>query len=105
MAHTNDRIARADFVETSATLLLINSLASVVGPTLAAWIMGLAGTEALFFYTAAIHAAMAGFAILRISLRDETPATHRDPYEPQPQQATLVTAEFDPRSEQEKSVG
>jgi hypothetical protein len=58
----------------------------------------------LFLYTATIHAAMALFAAVRIRLREETPS-HRDPYEPQPQQATLVTAEFDPRAEQEQSAG
>jgi len=104
VAHANDRIARHSFVETSATLLLINSLSSVFGPTVAALIMGWAGTQALFYYTAAIHAAMASFAILRISLRHETAGVHRDPYEPQPQQATLATAELDPRSTEEKSA-
>ena len=39
VAHANDRIPREAFVESSATLLLINSLASVVGPTLAAGVM------------------------------------------------------------------
>jgi MFS family permease len=105
VAHTNDRIQRADFIETSATLLLINSLASIVGPTLAALVMGWAGTGALFFYSAAIHAAMAVFTVLRISIRDEPPDAHREPYEPQPEQATLVTAEFDPRSADERSAG
>src|ERR1041385_9101804 len=104
VAHTNDRIQRADFVETSATLLLINSLASVVGPTLAALVMGWAGTGALFFYSAAIHAAMTVFTLARISLRDEPPAAHRDPYEPQPEQATLATVEFDPRSADERTI-
>src|SRR6185295_5194975 len=104
VAHTNDRISRESFVETSATLLLINSLASVLGPTMAASIMGLAGTQALFFYTAMIHAAMATFSIARISQRQDALGTQRDPYEPQPQQATLATAEFDPRSAEEKSA-
>ena len=98
VAHTNDRIARRDFVETSATLLLINSTASVVGPTFAALVMGYAGTAALFLYSAAIHAAMAIFTLVRIAMRDEPADAHRDPYEPQPQQATLVTAQFDPRN-------
>jgi MFS family permease len=101
VAHTNDRIARQDFVETSATLLLINSTASVFGPTLAALAMGWAGTSTLFFYSAAIHAAMAIFTIVRISQRDEPANAHREPYEPQPQQATLATAEFDPRNPEE----
>jgi len=101
VAHTNDRIARRDFVETSATLLLINSTASVVGPTLAALLMGVAGTAALFLYSAAIHAAMAIFTLVRIAIRDEPADAHREPYEPQPQQATLVTAQFDPRNPEE----
>ena len=101
IAHTNDRIPRQDFVETSATLLLINSTASVFGPTLAALAMGWAGTSTLFLYSAAIHAAMAIFTIIRISLRDEPANAHREPYEPQPQQATLATAEFDPRNTEE----
>ncbi len=104
VAHANDRISRQSFVETSATLLLINSLASVFGPTVAALIMGWAGTQALFYYTAAIHAAMASFAILRISLRHDASGAHREPYEAQPQQSTLATAEFDPRSTEEKSA-
>ena len=104
VAHANDRIARQSFVETSATLLLINSLSSVFGPTVAALIMGWAGTQALFYYTAAIHAAMASFAILRITMRHGLAGAHREPYEPQPQQATLATAEFDPRSAEEKSA-
>jgi MFS family permease len=101
VAHTNDRIPRQDFVETSATLLLINSTASVFGPTLAALAMGWAGTSTLFLYSAAIHAAMAIFTLVRISLRDEPANAHREPYEPQPQQATLATAEFDPRNTEE----
>ena len=102
VAHTNDRIARQNFVETSATLLLINSTASVFGPTVAAFIMGRLGTQSLFYYSASIHAAMAIFTIIRISMRDEPADAHRDPYEPQPQQATLATAEFDPRSVEEQ---
>jgi len=101
VAHTDDRIARQDFVETSATLLLINSTASVVGPTFAALVMGYAGTAALFLYSAAIHAAMAIFTLVRIAMRDEPADAHREPYEPQPQQATLVTAQFDPRNPEE----
>jgi hypothetical protein len=76
----------------------------VFGPTVAALIMGWAGTQALFYYTAAIHAAMAAFAILRISMRHGLAGAHREPYEPQPQQSTLATAEFDPRSAEEKSA-
>jgi MFS family permease len=99
VAHSNDRIPRSEFVETSATLLLINSLASVLGPTVAALAMGRFGTQALFFYTATIHVAMAVFAILRIAVRDAPSALHHARYEAQPQQGTPASAELDPRAE------
>ncbi|MEJ1967357.1 MAG: MFS transporter [Rhizomicrobium sp.] len=97
VAHANDRIAREAFVETSATLLLINALASVGGPTIAALVMGRFGTGALFFYTAAIHAAMAVFAILRLAMKEAPAGATRDRYEMLPQQSTPAEAQLDPR--------
>ncbi len=102
VAHSNDRIPRSEFVETSATLLLINSLASVLGPTVAALAMGRFGTQALFFYTATIHVAMAVFAIARIAVRDAPSALHHARYEAQPQQGTPASAELDPRAGEER---
>ncbi|HEY4942879.1 MAG TPA: MFS transporter [Rhizomicrobium sp.] len=100
VAHSNDRIPRSEFVETSATLLLINSLASVLGPTVAALVIGRFGTQALFFYTASIHVAMAVFTIVRIGVRDAPSDLHHDRFEAQPQQGTPASAELDPRADQ-----
>ena len=104
VAHTNDRVSREEFVETSATLLFINSLASVAGPTLAALVMGGLGTSALFFYTATIHVAMAAFTIVRIGMKERAPVLTRDRYEVVPQQSTPMEAELDPRAPEEKSA-
>ena len=104
VAHTNDRIARDAFVETSATLLMINSLASVSGPTLAALAMGWFGTSALFFYTAAIHAAMAVFTILRITMKEAASPAARERYEAVPPQSTQVEASLDPRGADEQAA-
>jgi MFS family permease len=104
VAHTNDRVPRDEFVETSATLLFINSLASVGGPTLAALVMGRFGTSALFFYTAAIHVAMAAFTIVRITVKDAAPAQTRDRFEALPQQSTPMEAELDPRAPEEQTA-
>jgi MFS family permease len=104
VAHTNDRIARDAFVETSATLLMINSLASVSGPTLAALVMGAFGTRALFFYTAAIHVAMACFAIVRIASKSAALREDREPYEVVPLAGTASPGEaaLDPRGADEQ---
>ncbi len=103
VAHTNDRIARDEFVETSATLLMINSLASVSGPTLAALAMGWFGTSALFFYTAAIHAAMAVFAIVRITMKQAASPAARERYEPLP--AAIDAGRSEPRPARRRRAG
>jgi len=97
VAHTNDRIPREDFVEASAALLMLSSLASVVGPLIAAVAMRAFGPGALFLYTAGIHTAMAGFTLVRLRLKD-APSIHHERFEPAPAQATPVAAELDPRS-------
>jgi MFS family permease len=98
VAHTNDRIAREDFIEASATLLMISSLASVIGPPVAAVITGIAGTASLFLYTAAIHASMALFALYRLRIKDAPASRHHAAFEVIPQQSTPAAGELDPRS-------
>jgi MFS family permease len=98
VAHTNDRIPREDFVEASATLLMVNSLSSIVGPPLAALITGLTGTASLFLYTAVIHASMAAFTLARLRVKDAPASEHHAAFEPMPQQSSPVVSELDPRS-------
>jgi MFS family permease len=96
IAHANDRMLRSEFVEASATLLLINALASVLGPILGAAITVRFGMPALFFYTAAVHIAMMIFTILRTT--SSAPAEHgRERYIPVPQLASPTALELDPR--------
>lgn len=98
VAHTNDRIAREDFVEASATLLMVNSLSSILGPPLAALITGLTSTASLFLYTATIHASMAVFTIVRLRVKDAPASEHHGAFEPVPQQSSPAASELDPRS-------
>ncbi len=97
VAHANDRLPRADFVEASATLLLLNALASVVGPTFAAFVMARGGTAALFVVTAATHVALAVFAIIRIRIKEPPPDETREPFASLPHQASPGSLELDPR--------
>jgi MFS family permease len=93
VAHANDRIPRQSFVEASATLLLINSIASVIGPTFAAAVMDRFGAPALFFFTAAVHTMMLVFTLLRLSARGG--AQVKEPFAPLPPESTAL--ELDPR--------
>ena len=96
IAHANDRMLRSEFVEASATLLLINALASVVGPILGATITALFGMPALFFYTAAVHVVMTGFAVIRAAAAP-LPQEGREHYVPVPQLSSPTALELDPR--------
>lgn len=97
VAHTNDRVPRRDFIEASATLLLVNALASVIGPTLAAALMVRTSTAALFFFCAGIHAVHVLFVLWRLSAAERPEAAMREPYAPMPQQGTPSALELDPR--------
>ena len=101
VAHANDRIPRENFVEASATLLLINSLASVLGPTFAAGVMDAFGTQALFFFTAAVHLTMMVFTVVRLRQKEPPVVGHREKFEPLPHQGSPTSLELDPRGPEE----
>jgi MFS family permease len=99
VAHTNDRLPREMFVEASATLLMINALASVVGPLIASAVTARFGTASLFLYTAVFHLAMFAFTLARIGVKSTPPDELREPFEPVlPQTASPQILELDPRS-------
>jgi MFS family permease len=97
VAHANDRLPRADFVEASATLLLLNALASILGPVIAAIAMARAGSAALFVFTAITHGALALFVIIRIRIKEAPPDETREPFAPLPAHASPGALELDPR--------
>jgi len=97
VAHANDRIPREAFVESSATLLLINSIASVLGPTFAATVMDTYGARSLFFFTAAVHVSMLAFTLVRLRLKEAPSDEFREKFMPVPNQASPTSLELDPR--------
>jgi len=104
VAHANDRLPRDAFVEASATLLMVNALASCLGPTLAALVMEHFGTASLFFYTAAIHTAMTLFVVVRLGAYKGLIGETRDRFEPMPQQGSPLSVELDPRGPEDKKA-
>jgi MFS family permease len=103
IAHVNDRIERSQFVEASASLLMVNALASVAGPTLAAIVTAWTGMASLFLYTAGVHTLMAAFTLWRIiSVRAPVEA-EREHFVALPQQGCQSALELDPRGQAEES--
>jgi MFS family permease len=97
IAHANDRLPREMFVEASATLLLINAIASAFGPILAALVTDRMGIAWLFVYTAGIHVLLAAFVIARLAVKEPPPDESREPFEPMPEAGSPMSIELDPR--------
>lgn len=104
VAHANDRVPRESFVEASATLLMLNALASCLGPSIAAQVIDIWGSGALFLYTAAIHSAMAVFVIFRLTMREALIGETRDKFEMMPQQGSPAALELDPRGDTKETA-
>jgi len=96
IAHANDRLPRAEFVEASAGLLMINAAASIPGPLLASFVISTAGPYSLFLYSAIVHAMMAFYAFTRMRIREPAPVETRDMFAPVPPGSPAVLP-LDPR--------
>lgn len=99
VAHTNDVATEADFVAVAGGLLLINGIASVIGPVLGSIAIETAGPVGLFGYTAVIHAAMALFTVYRMRRRAAPADDQKADFVAMPTTAP-VQAKIDPRAEE-----
>ena len=99
-AHANDHAESHEFVAVSAGLLLVYGVGSIAGPVLAPLAMNAGGPAGLFSYTAAVHALLVIFGIVRFIQRDSVPADEQDDYVAIPK-TTPGALELDPRSDDE----
>ncbi|MEQ9607644.1 MAG: MFS transporter [Kiloniellaceae bacterium] len=68
-AYAND-LAQPDFiVELNAALIFIYSIGAIVSPVISAWLIALAGPEAMFTFMACVHAALVIFTLFRMTRR------------------------------------
>jgi MFS family permease len=72
-AHAYDHAARADYVETAAGVLLANGVGSIIGPVVAATIMGATGSWSLFLFIAFVQLGLGAFVLSRLRVRAPLP--------------------------------
>ena len=97
IAHTNDHVAREDFVEASSGLLLVFAGGAVLGPLAASALMGsgVLGAGALFLFTAAVHGVLAAFTCWRLTRRAAAPMEDRGHFAEALQAAQTVSTVFE----------
>ncbi len=102
VAHTYDFVASEDLVGAAASLVLIYSFASILGPILAALVMDAMGPAGLFMFSSVITGAMVVFSLYRHQEGDALPPEEEhNPYLAIPR-TTPVAAYLDPRAEEDQ---
>jgi MFS family permease len=97
VAHVNDHVSEGEFVEACSGMLLLYGGGSIVGPMLAASLMGWAGSNMLFIYIAGVYALFAVFVLTRLLATPRPSSAEREDFVVMPSSATLGL-ELDPRS-------
>lgn len=95
-AHANDYAGPGDFVAISGGLLLIYGLGSVVGPSIAPFVMNAFGASALFAFTASVHGVLSAYVVLRMVARKAPEQTSDYVTIPRPRSMNLILR-VDPR--------
>jgi MFS family permease len=104
VAHMNDSVDAAAYVETAGGLLLVFALGAIVGPILASAVIASFGLSGLFAFTALVHAAAAAFCIYRIRSKARPPEEERTQFIEALQMAQTV-ANIDPTSPSDTPSG
>jgi MFS family permease len=99
VAHTNDYVDRADFLEASSGLLLTWGVGATLGPLLAAIAMEQIGLGGLFLQTALVHLLFMAFAWYRTWQRAPLPPEVRPDFvHADASRTSPVAAVLDPRA-------
>ena len=99
VAHTNDFVAREDFVEASSGLLLTWAVGAAIGPIAAGPLMEWVGVGGLFFYAAVVHLLFVAFIWYRMTRRAPLPPEERPDFVQAGHTRTShVLATMDPRA-------
>lgn len=84
VAHVNDRADPAAFIEVSSRLLMAFGFGAILGPFVVGFLIAAGGITNLFVFTAAIHLALALYALSRIRLVEPAPEPERTAFAPSP---------------------
>ncbi len=91
-AYANDN-AEPDFVvELNAALIFFYSVGAIISPTISAWLIALAGANAMFLFMAAVHLLLVAFTLYRMTRRAGAGA--REPYRYLPRTSMILGRMF-----------
>jgi MFS family permease len=77
VALTNDHAKQDEYVQVSSGLLMLFGIGAVLGPLLAAVVMGVVGPTGLYYFSSAVHFSLFGYVGLRALRRPPVPTDPR----------------------------
>lgn len=80
-AHAYDHADPTDYVGTASSLLLVNGLGSIGGPIAAAFLLRASPGGGLYLFIAAVHVALLGFVLWRVTRRAAPPEQARESFD------------------------
>lgn len=93
IAYTNDWIPVSKMVAASSSLVMVNGAGAVIGPLLAAGLLGV--SDSSFFYILAVtHGVIATYVGYRILVKEAPPTSSQRPWAPISSRATSVISEL-----------
>lgn len=96
-AYTNDWIAAERMVGAGSRLVLVNGIGAVGGPVVASIAMYRIGAEGFFWFLAVVHAAIAAYALYRLTRRAAAPVADRSHFVVLPaNEPSVITAALVP---------
>ena len=100
VAHANDFAGTDEFVKIASGLLLLYGFGTMIGPAAAAYAMQHWIPEALFAFTATVHAAVVAYTLFRMTRRAPPSIEARETFQglPLPKTVTPESAVLDPRA-------
>ena len=96
IAHANDYLSPSQMVGTASALIMVNGAGSVIGSPLVALTMDIVGDIGYFGLMAAVHFALSGFVLLRMTARASVPAEAQGPFVAVPEAGTAVAVTLNP---------
>lgn len=93
IAYTNDYLDSSDMAAASAGLMFVNGLGAVAGPLVTGWLMSVMGPGGFFLYIGVLCAAIAGYAVWRMTRREAPSVDETGSYTLLSPTATAVAVE------------
>lgn len=93
LAYTNDFLEHDDMAAASGGLIFINGIGAISGPIITGWLLSAVGPIGYFLFLGALMAALAAYALYRMTQRPAVPVEDTVSYAPVSATATPVAVE------------